>query len=177
MQSIISLEVLTSLAENGFSLDELVISTRNLFAEKGIPGLIELILHLLDENISIQLRHNKPPWNRPTCCADPDYVFLDRPNRQFRTSGGVLKINWRRLRCRCCGKTVIPLREFLGLEAYQSKTAELEKPVQSMMGCHETKDIPGKCAPGPGLVQKIQIGTRILPEKRCRISILARSPM
>lgn len=129
MQSIISLEVLTSLAENGFSLDELVISTRNLFAEKGIPGLIELILHLLDESISMQLRHNKPPWNRFTCCADPDYVFLDRPNRQFRTSGGVLKINWRRLRCRCCGKTVIPLREFLGLEAYQSKTAELEKMV------------------------------------------------
>ena len=41
MQSIIALEILTALAENGFSLDELVISTRNLFAEKGIPGLIE----------------------------------------------------------------------------------------------------------------------------------------
>lgn len=129
MQSIISLEVLTSLAENGFSLDELVISTRNLFAEKGIPGLIELILQLLDENISIQLRHNKSLWTPPKCCDDPHYVFLDHPNRQFRTSGGIVKINWRRLRCTFCGKTVIPLREFLGLETYQSKTAELEKMV------------------------------------------------
>ena len=58
MQSIIALEILTALAENGFSLDELVISTRNLFAQK-----------------------------------------------------------------------VIPLKKFLGLEAYQSKTAELEKTV------------------------------------------------
>ncbi len=129
MQNIISLEVLTALSENGFSLDELVISTRTLFAEKGIPGLLELILRLLDENLSIQLRQNTSLWKPPPCCDNPRYVFQDRPARQFRTSGGLVKINWRRLRCSRCGKTMIPLRVFLGLPAYQSKTAELEKMV------------------------------------------------
>jgi len=36
-------------------------------------------------------------------------------------------IRWRRLKCINCGKTLTPLRQFLGLERYQSKTSELEK--------------------------------------------------
>ena len=52
MQSIITLEVLTAVSENGFSLDELVISTRKLFEQEGMPGLIGLLLRLLDENVS-----------------------------------------------------------------------------------------------------------------------------
>lgn len=129
MQSIIALEVLTSLSKNGFSLDELVISARELFSEKGIPGLIGLLLQLLDENLSLQLRQDPSPDFLPKCCDQPHYVFLDRRHRQFRTSGGLVKINWRRLRCTCCNKTVVPLREFLGLNAYQAKTQELEKTV------------------------------------------------
>ena len=129
MQNIIALEVLTSLSKSGFSLDELVISTRQLFSEKGIPGLIELILQLLDENISIQLKQNPSLCSLPKCCDQSHYVFLDHRDRQFRTSGGLVKISWRRCRCTGCEKTVIPLREFLGISAYQSKTEELEKTV------------------------------------------------
>ena len=42
-------------------------------------------------------------------------------------------MRWRRLRCRNCGRTIIPLRKFLGLEPYQSKTAELEKMVTEVI--------------------------------------------
>jgi len=129
MQNIIALEVLAAVSENGFSLDELVISTRKLFEQEGMPGLIGLILHLLDENISLRLRQNNSGWKPPGCCAQPDYEFQDQQEKTFRTSAGKVKIRWRRLRCRRCGKSTIPLREFLGLEAYQSKTAELEKTV------------------------------------------------
>ena len=129
MQSIISLEILTAVAENGFSLDELVVSTRHLFEEKGMPGMIGLLLRLIDENLYLRLQQNNSLWHPHACCEQPDYECQDRPPRHFRTSAGKVKIHWRRLRCRHCGKSTVPLREFLGLEAYQSKTAELEKTV------------------------------------------------
>ena len=100
MQNIIALEVLTAVSENGFSLDELVISTRKLFEQEGMPGLIGLILRLLDENISLRLRQNHSEWKPASCCAQPDYEFQDGQERRFRTSAGKVKIHWRRLRCR-----------------------------------------------------------------------------
>jgi len=133
MQNIIALEVLTSVSENGFSLDELVIATRQLFEQEGMPGLIGLILRLLDENLSLRLRQNHSDWKPTSCCAQPDYEFQDWQERRFRTSAGKVQIHWRRLRCRTCGKSTLPLREFLGLEAYQSKTAELEKTVMEIV--------------------------------------------
>jgi len=39
MQNIITLEVLSAVSENGFSLDELVFQTRELFDKEGSPGL------------------------------------------------------------------------------------------------------------------------------------------
>lgn len=134
MQSIISLEVVTSLAENGFSLDELVITANKLFSEKGIAGLLGLVLRIVDEYITMNIRQKKSStWQPRGCCASPDYVFQDNPSRQFRTSCGLIEINWRRLRCKCCGKTTIPLKEFLGVDDYQSKTAELEKIVMEVV--------------------------------------------
>jgi hypothetical protein len=44
-----------------------------------------------------------------------------------------VKLTWRRLRCVHCGKSVLPLREFLGLDAYQAKTSELEKMVTEVV--------------------------------------------
>ena len=133
MQNIIALEVLTSVSGNGFSLDELVIATRRLFEQEGMPGLIGLVLRLLDENLSLRLRQNNSDWKPTSCCAQPDYEFQDWQERRFRTSAGEVQIHWRRLRCRTCGKSTLPLREFLGLEAYQSKTAELEKTVMEVV--------------------------------------------
>ena len=89
MQNIIALEVLVSVSENGFSLDELVMATRQLFEEKGIPGLIGLVLRLLDENLCLRLRQNHSDWKPTSCCAQPDYEFQDwQPRRLKRIAFG-----------------------------------------------------------------------------------------
>ena len=127
MQNIIAMEVLSAVSENGFSLDELVFKTKVLFEEEGLAGFVALILRLVDERICLDLTQGRSRKNLCTCYSQPRYHHLDQLDRQFRTSIGTVMFRWRRLRCQNCGRTIIPLRKFLGLEPYQSKTAELEK--------------------------------------------------
>ena len=133
MQNIIAMEMLSAVSENGFSLDELVFKTKELFAEEGLAGFVALILRLVDEKICLDLTQGKSRKNLCTCCLQPRYNHLDQLDRQFRTSIGKVMLRWRRLRCQNCGRTIIPLRKFLGLESYQSKTAELEKIVTEVV--------------------------------------------
>ena len=51
MQDIITIEVLSATSEKGFSLDELVFRTKELFETEGLAGFVSLILHLTDERI------------------------------------------------------------------------------------------------------------------------------
>lgn len=133
MQNIITLEVLSATSEKGFSLDELVFRTKELFEKEGLAGFVGLILHQADERICMNMVRGKIKHNRQSCCSSPQYEHHGQSNRQFRTSVGKVMIQWRRLRCRNCGRTTIPLREFLGLERYQSKTSELEKIVTEVV--------------------------------------------
>lgn len=132
MQKIITLEVISSISEKGFTLDELVIVTRRLFEEQGMAGIVSLILDLVDERICMDMIKGKRGRKEP-CCASPHYSYHDRLGRQFRTSAGVVNIRWRRLRCMHCGSTTLPLRESLGLERHQSMTGELEKMVAEVV--------------------------------------------
>ncbi len=132
MQSIITLDVLTAVSEKGFSLDELVIATRALFEKEGMAGIVGLILRLFDEKLCMEIVSKKHTVKKP-CCGSSRYSYLDHRRRQLRTSVSTVKIQWRRLRCLCCGRTIIPLRQFLGLEPYQSKTSELEKMVAEVV--------------------------------------------
>ena len=133
MESIIAVNVQALLVENGFSLDELVIRTKELFEQHGIPGFLGLLLDLLDTQLCTALIHNTAGWKRTACCANPAYELQGRPARRFRTGVGTVHIHWRRLRCRHCHRSCIPLREFLGLERYQSKTGELERIVTEVV--------------------------------------------
>lgn len=132
MQDIITLKVLSAVSENGFSLDELVFQTRKLFEKEGLPGFIGLILRLTDEKICMQMVQSKSVYSQP-CCSEPRYEYQGSLSRRFRTSVGTVAIKWRRLRCCNCGQTTIPLRDFLGLDRYQSKTSELEKTVTEIV--------------------------------------------
>jgi hypothetical protein len=51
MQHTIQLDMAACLAEDGFSLDEVVIKTRELFETEGMAGMIGLLLRLADELI------------------------------------------------------------------------------------------------------------------------------
>lgn len=133
MQDIITLDVLSAVSENGFSLDELVLRTKELFEKEGLSGFVGLILQLADERICINMVQGKINLHDHPCCSKPQYAHHDQLDRQFRTSVGTVMIRWRRLRCTRCGKSIIPLREFLGIERYQSKTSELEKLVTEVV--------------------------------------------
>jgi hypothetical protein len=133
MQNIIAMEVLSATSEKGFSLDELVFKTKELFEKEGLAGFVGLILRLADEKICMNMVHGKIKHSDQSCCSSPQYEYHGQSNRQFRTSVGKVMIRWRRLKCTGCGKTLIPLRGFLGLELYQSKTSELEKIVAEIV--------------------------------------------
>jgi hypothetical protein len=133
MQNIIAMEVLSATSEKGFSLDELVFRTKELFEKNGLAGFVGLILRLADEKICMNMVQGKMKHTGQSCCSDPRYEHHGLSDRQFRTSVGRVMIRWRRLKCTSCGKTIIPLRRFLGLEIYQSKTSELEKLVTEIV--------------------------------------------
>ena len=133
MQNIIAMEVLSATSEKGFSLDELVFRTKELFEKNGLAGFVGLILRLADEKICMNMVQGKMKHTGQSCCSDPRYEHHGLSDRQFRTSVGRVMIRWRRLKCTSCGKTIIPLRQFLGLEIYQSKTSELEKLVTEIV--------------------------------------------
>jgi hypothetical protein len=133
MQPSLQLEVAACLAEDGFSLDELVIETRRLFETEGMAGLIGLILRLVDELICRRLVTGARVGNLQGCCEHPGYEYKDFLERTFRTSAGQVKILWHRLRCKVCGVCWIPLRTFLGIGPYRRKTSELEKMVAEVM--------------------------------------------
>jgi hypothetical protein len=54
VQNIITMEVLIAVSENGFSLDELVFRTKELFEREGLSGFVSLILQLADDRLRIQ---------------------------------------------------------------------------------------------------------------------------
>jgi len=132
MQNIIALDVLSVVSESGFSLDELVCQTKELFEKEGLAGFVGLLLRLVDEKICMDMIRGTRTC-APFCCDQPRYGHQGQLDRQFRTSVGTVKIRWRRLECQHCGSTIIPLRQFLGLAPYQSKTAELEKVVAEVV--------------------------------------------
>jgi len=133
MQQTIGLEVVAALADGGFSLDELVIQTRELFEREGLAGFVALLLNLVDEAVCLRMVREQASRPGPPCCAAMRLEFQDQVARQFRTSVGTVRLRWRRLRCVHCGKSHTPLREFLGLTRYQSKSAELERVVTEVV--------------------------------------------
>ena len=55
MQDIIAIEVLSATSEKGFSLDELIFRTKELFEKEGLAGFVGLILRLADERICMNM--------------------------------------------------------------------------------------------------------------------------
>jgi hypothetical protein len=127
VQNTFYVEILGSISEKKFSLDELVIRTQELFKSEGMPAFVGLILRLLDEKVSLELCEGRLREEWSKCCDRTKWELHQLRKRRFRTSIGKVVIRWRSLKCRFCNKSVVPLREILGLKAYQSKTSELEK--------------------------------------------------
>ncbi len=113
----------------GFSLDELVFESKKLFDEEGIPGFLRMILLMVDQ---VLVGHYKGR-SSGSCCDDPIYRINRREEKSIHTSCGKLQVNWTRMRCESCRKTLVPLRRYLGLDSYQKKTNELERIVTEVV--------------------------------------------
>lgn len=133
MQNTLYIELMGSTSEKGFSLDELVIKVKELFETKAMAKVVGLLLTLVDEHLCWRVVHEKKGWRPDPCCGKVSYAFKDKLDRRFRTSVGTVKIRWWRLKCCGCGRTVTPLREFLGLKPFASKSAEMEKMVTEVV--------------------------------------------
>ena len=129
MQTTIRLSVLAVTSESGFSLDELVITLSEVMETRGLAGIASLVVALVEEHLCLGLCRDLPGTWRPTepCCSQPSYELAQRRTRQVRSRIGLLTLPWRRVRCRHCRKSFVPLREFVGLPAYRRKTHELER--------------------------------------------------
>jgi hypothetical protein len=132
VQNTFYVEILGSVSERRFSLDELVMKAQELFRREGIGGFISLLLRLVDEKVSLEISTSGKN-ELMSCCANPKWEIHQIRKRTFRTTAGRIKIQWRRMKCRSCKRTMIPLREILGLQKHQSKTSELEKVVSDVI--------------------------------------------
>jgi hypothetical protein len=127
MQQLIGIELSATTSELRFTVDELVLKVRELFTEQGMAQVVALVLRLVDELQAVRHTTGQATPRRACACGHAGYEIKDRLPRQLHTSVGTLAFHWRRLTCRQCGKTWCPLREFLGLERWQSKSGELER--------------------------------------------------
>lgn len=114
-------------------MDELVVRVKDLFEKEGMAGVVALVLELVEEELVMRMVRNGTGWRPEPCCQRAKYELWNRSPRRVRTSVGEVRVAWRRLRCVHCKKSVVPLREFLGLERYKSKTAELERMVAEVV--------------------------------------------
>ena len=86
MQCKYNLDLSFCLADEGFSLDELVFRLGELFEKKSFSELLRLILMLVQEVLLNRLFHGKDfPFK---CCGKSDFKLNGGCNRRIRTSLG-----------------------------------------------------------------------------------------
>lgn len=124
MQGKVTSELSFCLAEEGFSLDELVIKLSDLFERKAMAEFLKLILQLVQEVLMSRIFRGKATM---TCCEPSQLQLNGGYDRRIRTSIGEFTMNLWRVRCSVCGKTFSPLKRLIQLEDYQTKTNELER--------------------------------------------------
>jgi len=125
MQGKCNLDLSFCLADDGFSLDELVFKLGELFEKKAFNELLRLILMLTQEVLLNRIYHKKnPPFS---CCGKSDFKLNGGYNRCIKTSLGEVSLYWHRICCKSCGRTIMILKDFLKLKHYQTKTNELEQ--------------------------------------------------
>ena len=64
MKKSIAMELAAVLAEDGFSLDELVVKTKLLFERDGMAGFVSLLLELVDAWLCRQIVNRGSDWHQ-----------------------------------------------------------------------------------------------------------------
>jgi hypothetical protein len=77
MNKSIAIELAVVLAEDGFSLDELVVKTKLLFEREGMAGFVGLLLELVDAWLCRRIISRSEGWQPKPCCEAPCYELQD----------------------------------------------------------------------------------------------------
>lgn len=91
-----SLNIKTSLSGLSFSFDELIMETKNLFENEGIPGFLTLLISFIDNMV---IEHWKA--SREAKCSN--CVHLNRSGKRSKTmitSLGNISFEWILLKCK-----------------------------------------------------------------------------
>lgn len=118
-----ALNISACLSGLSFSFDELILETKALFEREGVIGFLRILIAMVDSYV---VSH----WLDRTdlsCCGSALLVKSGKRSKLMYTSLGQVNLEWTRLRCKSCGKLHHPLKEFFGLDRYQTKSSELEK--------------------------------------------------
>ncbi len=119
----ISLNITACLSGLEFSFDELILETKNLFEEEGIPGFLKVLIAFTDQVVVENYRNS----NQAKCCPGPHLNVNGSRSKSIFTSVGKVKLEWKTLRCKNCNKTHLPLKNFFDLGNYQKASNEFEK--------------------------------------------------
>ena len=106
MQCNIALKATCAVADDGFSLDELVIRVQEVMESEGLAGIVALILALMQETLiaGFMVNRKRTPGYMDGCCETPHYQITGSHKRKrgIRTTLGNVQMTWRRVRCRNC---------------------------------------------------------------------------
>ena len=118
-----ALNISTCLTGNSFSFDELILETRNLFKNEGLPGFLKALISFINEMVVNHWKNG----NMASCCLKPHLNRNGKRSKIIYTSLGNLDFEWTSLRCKNCNQVHHPLKDFFDLDRYQKLSNEFEK--------------------------------------------------
>ena len=111
-------------------LNALVMETKRIFHDQGIPGFVNFLLRAIDKKICDDVIAESAQgdlFKRERCCKAQSLERVRLEKKKILTSLGDLTMDMTRLRCKCCKHSFVPLREFLGIKKHQTATDEFVK--------------------------------------------------
>ncbi len=127
MKQNLTMNLLVRLQKLDFSLDEVVLEFEKVFKEKGLPGILEVILEYIDSLLINNIEGVVIPKQKRECCACNIWHSHGRTTKTVKTSLGKLKLNLARMKCSSCKTTHSPFNIFFGLTRTINFTYEFQK--------------------------------------------------
>ncbi len=116
----LSLHIGSEISLKDFSFSQLIIAVKNLFDTEGIPGLVRVLVTLIEKMLlssGVECPH----------CKCKKFHHNSKQDRRLKTSIGEVTLNLSRVLCGDCKRTFVPFNQLLDLDRYSRKSREFEK--------------------------------------------------
>ena len=116
----LSLHIGSEISLKDFSFSQLIIAVKNLFDTQGVPGLVKVLVSLIEEMLlrsGVECPH----------CKSNKLHRHSKKDKRVKTSIGEVTLGLSRMLCIDCKKSFIPFYKLLDLDKYSRKSREYEK--------------------------------------------------